>query len=187
MDVEDRTRVSASDVWGEFSDPILAASGRYGTSFVAIGRLYRDATGSWVGRWSLYGDLKNVSWQTSAQQVDDVLTQGIRELSTRMAREYAGLPVVVAGSEGFTLRVEGIQDMAGYARVDSYLKRVSGVRNVQLVVVEPNAVVFRLRLEFEPPRIIHSLASEGVLAPVETLNPSAGTGRVQEATFRLLP
>ncbi|MGE0372435.1 MAG: DUF2066 domain-containing protein, partial [Gammaproteobacteria bacterium] len=54
LDVEDQRRVNFADVWGGFDQEVRAASARYQSGAVLVGRVHRARSGDWAGRWSLY-------------------------------------------------------------------------------------------------------------------------------------
>ena len=65
MDLADQSKVQVTDVWGNFEDTILAASQRYQTEAILVGRIYLSFAKTWNTRWSLYSAGQRQDWQVS--------------------------------------------------------------------------------------------------------------------------
>jgi hypothetical protein len=165
LDAEDLSRVQVADLWGGFADPILDASGRYGTRTVLVGRIHSEA-GQRVARWSLYTDAGGDSWRGSASTDNELLGQAMGELAQRLRPMYARL-LRDEATQTLRLRVDGVRDLAAYTRLERYLQELAGVRSAQPLGVSADSVVFELGLSTDPRRVLGSLSRARLLAEVE--------------------
>jgi hypothetical protein len=135
MDAEDRARASFAEVWGGFEDSIRAASARYGADAVLVGRLSAEDPG--FGRWTLLEASGSQRW-----------TGGAGESIERVADLFAARLAVVSSGELRPLRmsVAGIESVDDYARVMSFLARLTAVQSLSLERLEGDTATFRLAL-----------------------------------------
>ena len=175
FDLEDTSRLRASDIWGGFQRPVLEASGRYFPDVVLTGRVESTAPGIWEGRWTAYIGEETSSWSTEGSYPESVINEGIDGVADLLARTYA------RGGGGDTgtvrMKVVNITSVEQYARVLKYLQSLSPVTRVDVVQVAQGDVEFSLT------------AHGGGQAVAQAIN----FGRVLEShdgasgTYRLLP
>ncbi len=166
LDLEDQLNISVNEVWGNFAESIRAASARYQPEAMLVGRLLRLPNGHWLGRWSLYfeGDAI-MSWELEEATVAPIVEAGIDQVADELASRYAQL----AGGpdEGqFLLRVAGVDNLHDFVRVERYLRSLAPVEAVQVAVVEPNQVSFRLDLRGSRAGLEKAIALSPVLIPL---------------------
>lgn len=172
LDVQDLSQVKVADVWGGFRSPVLAASKRYGTATVLAGQIYQGDGGQWSGHWQLYqNDGSEVDWASTGSSATAAASAGIGTLADRLAKHYARVPTP-GSNEVIGLRIAGVQDAQGFARVDDYLRKLSGVQDVQADRVKGDAVHFRLSVQGDVQRVIRALDTGGVLGPDKAPPPS---------------
>lgn len=184
LDAEDRAALSFADLWGGFDEAIEGASGRYGTDAVLAGRVSLSEPDR--GRWTLYSGSAPMRW------VGDT-ADGIQ----RTADHYASIFAVSgAGAAARTLavRVHGVRDVAGYARVLAHLESLTAVRDVAVEQMEGDRLTLRLAVNGSPASLDQALALGSVLRPLEAESPAAGSalpadgaGAVPDREYRLLP
>jgi len=165
MDLEDQTQVQFSLIWGGFFDRVMTASQRYNPQSVLIGRLNRSPSGGWTSRWELRVAGRPNSWSDSNQQLDRLARQGIDDVADILARQFSvatagGIPV-----DAESIRVEGVETLAAYARVSNYLATLTSVRGVQASEVSPSAVRFNLQLSGSMDSLMRTIAIGTVLEP----------------------
>ncbi len=90
LDLEDQSRLRVTDVWGDFQDTVLAASGRYGSDVIVMARVYEVLPGVWEAHWNLLdaGDVQR--WMTQSDIAGGVLEEGIDRLADMLAARFAG-------------------------------------------------------------------------------------------------
>lgn len=186
MDLEDQQAIRASDIWGGFREPIESASERYDADAVLVGRVSQRGQG-WRARWVLYWDGESHSWTVEDDSTADVLDVGLEAGVTRLAEHYAEIPE--DGEVGrLTVRVRDVDGLDGYARVERYLRDLSGVEAVDAVRMTGDAVDFRVSFQGLPERALQRMRSGSLLAEQEMDEgdaPSADDGTRPDYVFRL--
>lgn len=143
LDLEDAARLSTAEVWGLFLERIDVASIRYSPDVVLAGRVQRDETGQWTGRWfyrieDRWQGLDNVDFSAA-----DLVSKVIDQLADELASRYA-----VDSSQGsIMLRVESVDGLDAYAAVSEYLQSLSPVVDTMVVEVNADEILFRLSTE----------------------------------------
>ncbi len=176
FDLEDSSRISVSDVWGGFKEPIINASNRYQADVVLAGKLVQLSATLWQSDWSAYMDDQTINWSSQAELSDIVLEEGIEELADRIAAQYANTDSTL--TETIELRVTDINNVDEYARALSYLESVQSIKSVQVKRVFSNNVLFELVNRGG------LTAFEQSVALGKTLNLVSNT---EQLTYRLLP
>ena len=144
LDLADQSKLQVTDVWGNFEDTILAASERYQTEAVLVGRIYLSFAKTWNTRWSLYSAGQRQDWETSNREtlrtaVEDGLSKTAEALSVRFAQ------VETLESDGnILLQVKNISDLKTYNKVTKYLQNLSVVTGVEVSQVNEDNIVFSL-------------------------------------------
>ncbi|GMR16381.1 MAG: DUF2066 domain-containing protein [Gammaproteobacteria bacterium] len=144
LDLADQSKLQVTDVWGNFEDTILAASTRYQTEAVLVGRIYLSFAKTWNTRWSLYSAGQRYDWEVSnSESLRAAVKEGLSKtgavLSARFAQVDASLD-----SGRILLQIKNIPDLKTYNRAIKYLKSLSIVSNVQAHQVNTNDVIFSI-------------------------------------------
>lgn len=143
MDLEDRGRLRASDVWAGFEDNVRRASERYQSEGVLLGRVYEIAPNYWEARWRLLLEDRRNEWIDQGEGLDSVLLAGVHEIADRLASRFGGFTGTATAS-GVAVKVSGIQTLRDYARTLRYLDSLDEVSRVDVTRVEGASVSFRV-------------------------------------------
>ena len=165
LDLEDRRNLEFADVWGGFSERVLAASARYDAPQVVTAAIGREG-GLWVGRWTLLNrDGPVDSWVVTELTPEAAMAEGVHVLADRQAARLA----VRSGNfvQTLALRVNGIGNLFDYGRVLGHLEGLNSVQSVQVAEITPGSVLFRLRVEGDRDTLANELALVRMLEPVE--------------------
>jgi hypothetical protein len=173
MDLEDQTRVRFSTLWND-TFVAGAASQRYHTPAVLIGRIEHLDTGGWAARWQLAMAGNTRNWSDSHPQLAALIRQGIDDLASLQASLL--MAGGTAGTNAVTISVDGISSLADYARSGNYLDTLSGVRTVMVAEVTPTRVQYQLYLNGNLQELTRTIAIGSVLEP---------TGNGMDGSFRL--
>ena len=173
-DLTDRANLSISDIWGNFEEAILLASKRYQTEAVLVGRVYRAAANSWSGRWTLYTEGRQQSWQTSGESIAVAMLPGISQTTELLAQRYAQVDSAVS-SDQLRVKISGISGLAAYTRVINYLNSLDSVTQVQPHRLDSDSVVFNLTSRRGQQAVSQAIALGHTLV-VETPSPVAPPG-----------
>jgi len=176
LDLEDTSRLKASDIWGGFSGPIIDASERYNTDAILTGSIEPLLENLWEGRWVAMISGQSVTWSSQGELPDIVLDEGIDGLADLLAQRFAqaGGNAYVSGVE---IIVDGIDNYDHYTKVLKYLSSLNSVTNVEVKIAEISRVTFVLT------------AHGGEVAIAQAIN----LGNILESTtgvgnaYRLLP
>ncbi len=145
MDLEDERRLSFGDLWGGFAAPVRAASARYGTHAVLVGRIRHGSGGEWRARWTLYVGNHTARWRSGADTEAQLLGFGINGLANRLAAQFA-VPAGDIARSLVRIEVNGVRSLKAYARVRAYLRRLNPVLHVQTLAVRTARADFRLEI-----------------------------------------
>jgi hypothetical protein len=164
FDLEDQTGVELSDLWGGFDSNIRSVSQRYAPDVILVGRL-RAVRRGWEGDWSLLqADAGDQRWQNNAGDLETLIGGAIDWVADTLAARYAPL-VTGDATQDVLLRVAGIGDLRGYARVRAYVEGLSMVDELVLVAIDADRVGFRLRVRGGVVTLEQALRASGRLAP----------------------
>ena len=142
MDMEDHIGLPVSALWGGFSEVIQQASRRYEADAVVTGQLVATATNSWQVEWSLYQDDVVEQWLGAEGEVNDVVTQGIEQLSDHLAKRYT--QAANNNLSQLQVTVTEINDLASYAKVSQYFESLAMVEQALLQAIDLNQGEFQL-------------------------------------------
>jgi hypothetical protein len=142
-DLTDRANLSVADIWGNFEEAILRASSRYQTEAVLVGRVYRTASNSWNGRWTLYIEGRQQSWQTSGDSLEVAMLPGVSQTTGILAQRYAEVDGAM-GSDQLLVRIKGVSGLSAYTRVVKYLDSLDAITQVRPQNIDSDSVVFTL-------------------------------------------
>lgn len=161
QDLEDQQRVTSSDIWGGFRDPVLRASERYRADVVLVGRVERRGEG-FGARWLLLRDGDVQDWADTGDSLDSVLATGTRGSAERLARDLARRPGErVVGD--YTLRIDDVSSLESFGFIRRLLVDTSGVNSVDVIRADARSLYVRVQLEGDSERLIRDLERTGRL------------------------
>jgi len=157
LDSEDLSRVSFSDVWGNFDEALLAASERYGADAVLVGRAARASDGRMLVRWTQHFRGQRDEWRGS-------LEDGIQRAADRYAETFA--PAGDRTLRALRIDVAGIDGLRAYGAVSQFLEGLTLVQSVGVEEVNGDTIVFRVALRGEPATLDRAISLGRMLEPV---------------------
>lgn len=183
MDLEDQININVSDVWGDFPDPIMAASLRYQTEAILAGRLFVDAFDQWQARWTLYHAGNTLSWRSSGAQVKEVIDAGIAGAADDLALRYASIS---DGEDSNVLRLQiaEVNNLKDYVRTTNYLASLSQVGDLQIEKVSPADVTYKMSLRGSRESLEKAIGLGQTLALNRNVLATAGPNMLH---YRLVP
>jgi hypothetical protein len=209
LDLQDQQALSFADLWGNFQDSILNASTRYQAEAVLVGRLSLTSRDRWSGRWTLYENGRNFSWEGQDSDPDVILNSGMGTTMEALANRYAQLPNDSSPSVVY-LAVKGVHSLKDYARVNKYLSSLELVKDIHPTTVQGDSARFRLdirgnaeglaqtiklgnvlqeqQVTIESPAVAPSSAASFFGMPASnTSDPTLSQNQNSDYTYRLLP
>lgn len=165
LDIEDLKIVTESDIWGGFDDPLLQASRRYDANSILVGRMRAYSGGG--NRWSWYFGSEQREWTGEPEEV-------IAQLANSLASQFA----IASGEEldTFVLTVTGIDSVAAYGAVQSFMEQIDLVDDLAVDSVRGDSVRYRVSCRGGQERLRRILEFSGVLEPVENIAPPGAPG-----------
>lgn len=158
LDAEDRENVSFSDIWGGFDDALLAASRRYSTTSILVGRvrgedLYRN-------RWNYYFGGQRLEWTGGPETAVNLLADALAEQFA-----FAGNAPV----ENVLLTISGVDSVSAYGSVQKLLADLSVIDDFQVDTVAGGDIRFQVRVRGGAERLKSALEFSGVLQRADWL------------------
>lgn len=176
LDAEDLGNVSFSDIWGGFDDRLLLASRRYDANSVLVGRIRPDDLGR--NRWTWYFGGDRREWTGEPEAVID-------QLANTLASQFA-----IAGNEQldtFELTISGIDSVAAYGTVQSYMEGLDVVDALAIDRVTGDSVRYRVRAHGGAERLQRVLEFSGLLEPVNQFGRPGTVPGLGALEFRYRP
>ncbi|WP_157371900.1 DUF2066 domain-containing protein [Vibrio sp. MEBiC08052] len=176
-DFDDITSIEASDIWGEFLQPIRDASERYHPDAILIIRAQSDTL-----NWKLYDQTPEKLLDISVPPMggslsgDDELAQLIDELTQYYAKKNR---VIVAGqsSHSMILNVKHLSRAVHFFKLEQALNQLSSVASVDIIQIQGDEVTFRVHLLTTQEAFEQELAS---LNLIERLPEAGGAADLKE-------
>lgn len=165
LDLEDRSRLNESNLWGGFEEDILAASKRYQSEAVLVGRAYHLLSDQWETRWSLFLAGTSRAWSSRGERLEPLLEEGIHQAAGYVAERFLASRNP-AGADGMELVVGGINSVADYVNVLGYLAALEVVKAVQVERLEGDRIWFSVKVRGGTTAMRDVLALNRRLVPV---------------------
>jgi hypothetical protein len=162
-DLEDLSALEFADVWGGFTDRILAASARYEADAVLVGKLRLSALGNEV-QWTVLdrGRLRGV--------LGGVVRDGLDAVADSYAVELA----TVGGLSQVRLRVLNVRSLQDYGRLMNYLESLSILQSLQLASFEDGALSLQVSVRGDEAVLQRLFTLGGVLRQATGFMPALG-------------
>lgn len=149
MDLDDSMAVTTADLWGQFLQPVLAASQRYRPDMVVIAKSYASG-GSNRLDWSLYPAAADATAKAQSSGSFSYSAAAPVELLDQLAEKLAAIYAVRASSGGsgetLTLILTDVVSVADLAVAQRQLASLSAVSRVDVAALRGREVEFRLHL-----------------------------------------
>lgn len=142
MDLEDINAVSTSDIWGEFPSVLQQASQRYGAQAVLVGRL-RAQGNEWEASWQWLSGGTPLIWENSGDSVESVLNAGFDRLNMQFKDHYAAKKEGSL-SQSMKIGISNLHSVRDFIRAESYLESLDLIKEVNLVQVLDDRVIFEI-------------------------------------------
>ena len=143
MDLKD-LEISPTAVWGRFWEAIAAASVRYGTDVLVLGRAGQAADGSWTADWearSASDDARrDMRCEHSAESAVLAALAGVDHVADTLAARMA----VDGELDAIAVTVRGASTAGAYASVLAYLRSREYIERVEVKVVTRDLLTLRL-------------------------------------------
>ncbi len=186
MDLQERQKITVSDVLGGFHETILSASQRYSVDSVLVGRLRKLTNQRWQGRWTLHLAGREYNWSEEGD-FDSVIGFGIDGVTSTLASQFARKTGNGAGEVNVV--ITDIFTLDDYARSDRFLAGLDGVITVEPEKIEKQRILFKVKLRGDQQSLLQSvrLSSQSVLTAVEPVTTPVIIPPVNVTTVTVIP
>jgi len=149
MDLTDRMRVSVTDIWGRFNEPLRRAAARYEADGILTGKVYRETfgpqAGNWVIDWQASIGNERLYGRTVGMDTALMATPMMDELANELAEIY-GIRESDAEASELNIRVVNLKDLTGVLEVETFLTSLAIIEKVELTAFGANNAEFKLHL-----------------------------------------
>lgn len=166
LDLQDQSAIRVFDVWGDFQEEILQASGRYQTEAVLSGRLFRDNYEGWRAKWTLYEDGNREDWESAGVSQNVVFADAIDGAASVLSTKYAQI-VDESTRDAFFITVKGVNSLADYARIARYLTSLASVEHASAVQFDASNTIYRLDINGVEQGVVRTIDLGNVLVAVQ--------------------
>lgn len=179
LDAEDLENVSFSDIWGGFDELLLRASGRYGANSVLVGRIRPGSAER--DRWSYYFGGEQREWSGEPEEA-------INLLADTLAAQFA-----ISGNaplDVIALTISGIDSVAAYGAVQSFMEKLDLVENLAIDTVSGDRVRYRITAHGGKERLRRALEFSSMLEPADDFDragPAGANPDLDALEFRYRP
>ncbi|MEC6884158.1 DUF2066 domain-containing protein [Photobacterium piscicola] len=153
-DMTDATAVNASDLWGDFIDPIASASAHYNADGLLLVKAQQQPDGNVSLNWQFYPQQPSKIATTETQPISGTTLGTLAQTSTKMinqvtdylAKKYA---VVLGGAAGgnINIEVDNIHSTENFFALEKMLNGLTTVHSANAMRIKGNSVIFQLNLQ----------------------------------------
>lgn len=149
-----------SDIWGGFSQQIIAASDPYHPDAIAVGKI--KASGSnWQVEWQLFTGMGSIRHTTSVKTLRQALDEGVSFTAEELSSRYASQAGQGAGT--YKVMVSNVRQVQDYASLNNYLNGLSLTSKVRVVQSTDQRILFEISLRGGLDQLRANLALDGRL------------------------
>jgi len=177
-DLEDKNRLTIADLWGNFSDAILAASQRYHTQAVLAVRVFREPSGLWIGNWSLYILGENSNWQVRNEDLAVLLSRGVDRLANNLATRFA-VQIADNKQNSLLIQVNNVVDFQGFLKVKKYLAKLPALKKSKLLAAYRDSLLYEVEYLSTEKHLLQTLNLGNVLQKVESSSTERDNGQLE--------
>jgi len=171
-DAKDRKVLKVADIRGGFRDPVLTASKRYGRGPALAGSLIWNGK-VWQSSWSLLMANANRHWSLVDADYKQLINKAIDQAADEMGAIFA-IHGVGKDKQQVVVRLEvqAVNSIQKYRKLESYLRDLSAVAQLETLEVDGQNAIFKVTLRSNEEEFLSLLKNDGELiktAPVKSL------------------
>ena len=183
-DKQDRNKMRFVDAWAAFEKPVKEASKRYTTGPVIVGRMSWNGS-KWNGDWSLFVESASYTWTLSSADYNALIAEAIDLSADEIGKHYAVLERQGLDEPGLLIEVGNIDSVEDFRAVQTFLNKLTAVRQTRVSRVEDDRVEFVVDLRGDMDDFVRQVSTDRALQPVvKDIQP--GTSPEQSAQLKYL-
>lgn len=152
-DMDDMTKISATDLWGNFADPLQAASVRYPVEAVLVLKLSQNGDNSEVN-WQLYDGAPQTIAQNpqptitgvEAATSEQAIAQAVQKVSAYYANKNKPSANQQVAEDALWANFSGIHSAKAFFELEKMLNSLDSVATVQVQSIQADTVTFDVQL-----------------------------------------
>ena len=183
LDLQDQAKVSATDIWGNFTDAILLASRRYQAQATVTVRLFKEPSGLWVSQWNLLMLGEVQSWKLRDENMARILSSGIDELADKLAQQFTQ-SVNDVNDNDVLVQINNVSDFKAFQELDDYLRNLASVKLAALVQMEQDRVIYKISYLGDKRSFIQEIRLGDLLNSVERSRVDYGASDNENKDYR---
>ncbi|MGH8397700.1 MAG: DUF2066 domain-containing protein [Gammaproteobacteria bacterium] len=186
MDAVDQQAIGFPDISNDITERIQQASRRYKPDAILVGNIYMTTPGQYAARWQLTAGAQSQSWTTPPADLASVAADGVQTTADHYAQWFA-VAANALGTNGITVSVSGVTDVAAYAKVLAYLSGLTPVKSAQVTQVNNQTVYFSLDTRGDLSNLQHAVLLGGLLKPAASAAASSVLPTTASLQFQYVP
>lgn len=183
MDLEDRQALKISDIIEGNKTALQQATGRYGVGAILTAQLTKTFENQWMGKWRVLLNADEKTWETSSDDLNKSLVQGIDEAIDFIATKGMYVTVVespepdtsdneVTDAETtdnttstLELQIVNVLSLNDYSQVANYLHKLDVITQLQMKEMSEGRVTFEVGVQGGRAALINALDMGELLTP----------------------
>lgn len=179
LDLSDQAIIGSTDVNTLLTTQQLQQfSQRYGVLSILDGQISQQPDQSWRGNFNYLLNDQATAFTVTGTTSDSVISIALNNMQKIMNGTYT--PEIsdssnnnnininnTPTSSGITLEVIGVNDIADYAKIMTYLKNIGDVKQATVKDMNPSGIVVQVNLSDSLAQFQQTLSTEGHLKPVD--------------------
>lgn len=150
MDLDDVSNIHFADIWQQKLPVLTAAAQRYNVKGILILKLSKSAEDHWQSDWHLLFKDKQCEAQVAEMTLTELSQQALQQLHQQL-QSYAKI------QQDIFIGVNHADSNKNYQLLFDILKKLPGVKQVQLDQVTPDSVLYKLSTNSGKDKIINRL------------------------------
>ncbi len=131
LDLEDRSKLTADDVWALDTQKLQGASLRYDARRFFVARIDQGQGELWTAQWTLLTEQDTQQWSSQGTSMEAVVAFGINTAADRIAQGEVLKPVQ-PGDVQVRVVISAIRNLNDYARTMKYVQSFEQVTDLAL-------------------------------------------------------
>lgn len=145
LDLEDAAALSPAMVWQKVVPRIQAASQRYGTQHVLVGRLVRLSNGRIITDWLYLDDSQQRTRQEQGTDAAAIFAGAVDMTVDAMAEQYAVVLEQVTDVDSVIVAIDGVRSISDYRAVLELIDAIDVVEGRQVAAISGERLELRVR------------------------------------------
>jgi hypothetical protein len=168
VDAEDLGQVSFADIWGDFREPVVTASRRYGAEAVLIGRSRSLNPAAQGVRWTLVAGDEQASWQGNLASGPAYAAEFLAQRLATYANSAGALRVLITD----------VDSLDTYGQLIRYFESLNIIEATNVARVEGDRIEFNLVVRGDAARLSRTLNSSRQLQAVNDRGAESATADI---------